>query len=49
MVVSVTLGFILYASIGQSERFLKKRPISRVNFLFEEDFVCVCVPKFACF
>ena len=50
-VVSVTLCFILYAFIRQSERFSKKKTINMVNFfvlvVLEGGFcLCVCVPKF---
>ena len=47
MVVSVTLGFMLYVFVRQSEGFFfKKRPINMVSFLFKEGF---CLPKFVCF
>ena len=50
MVVSVILGFMLYAFIRQSESFQKNK-INKVNFLFEKaGFVlCLCMSKCVCF
>ena len=53
MVVSVTLGFMLYAFIKQSER-LKKQKKQLIWSIFcvggdgREGFVCICMCVFDC-
>ena len=51
MVESVTLGFMHFAIVGQSEEL--KKTINIINFLFEKWglllCLCVCVPKFVCY
>ena len=42
MVVSVTLDFMLYTFIRQSEKFSKKDRLIWLIFGLKGDFVCMC-------
>ena len=54
MVVSVNFGFMHFAIVGQREDFQRKKPNKKLLIwlifsLKSGSYLCVCVPKFACY
>ena len=49
MIVSVTLGFMHFAFIRQSEGFQKNRLLWLILCSKSGSYLCVCVPKFVCY